>query len=68
MQGDGPAADAGIEPGDVIDRIDNRAMRSIEDVYAVLRKHGPGDHVTVVVERDGQRRSIDVELGARPSG
>jgi len=64
----GPAAEAGLQPGDVIDRIDNRAMQSIEDVYAVLRKHGPGDHVTIVVERDGQRHSIDVELGARPEG
>ena len=63
---DGPADDAGIEEGDVIVRLGDEPMRSLEDFLVALRDHEPGDAVTVEVVRDGDERSFDVRLGERP--
>ena len=37
------------------------------DVSATVNGRSPGDHVTVVVQRDGQPVTLDVELGKRPA-
>jgi serine protease DegQ len=63
---DGPADDAGIEEGDVIVRLDDQPVRTIEDFLVELREHDPGDEVTVEVVRDADERSLDVVLGERP--
>jgi S1-C subfamily serine protease len=62
----GPAADAGIESGDVITSVDGQTIHSADDLGRVLGQHQPGDTVPIVVNRDGQERSFDVTLGARP--
>ncbi len=41
-------------------------MTSAQDVGNAVRSHRPGDKVTIVVNRDGTSRSIDVTLGSRP--
>jgi S1-C subfamily serine protease len=64
---DGPAADAGIGEGDVIVAVNGEAVDSPEDLGAVLDELKPGDAVSVeLVEPDGQSRTVDVELAARP--
>jgi serine protease DegQ len=63
---DGPADDAGIEEGDVVVRLDDQPVRSIEDFLVELREHDPGDEVTVAVVRDDDERSFDVVLAERP--
>jgi S1-C subfamily serine protease len=64
---DGPAADAGIGEGDVIVAVNGEAVDSPEDLGAVLDELKPGDAVSVeLVEQDGQSRTVDVELAARP--
>lgn len=63
---DGSAADAGgMEGGDVIVRIDDEEIRTVEDLFAELRRHRPGDEVTVTVVRDGEREELAVTLGGR---
>lgn len=62
----GPAAGAGIEPGDVIVSVDGRPVRTVEDLLAILNGRRPGQAVTVGIVRDGKRRQIDVTLGERP--
>jgi S1-C subfamily serine protease len=62
----GPAAGAGIDSGDVIVSIDDQAVSTSEDLGTILGDLQPGDTVTVVVDRDGDQRSIGVTLGARP--
>jgi membrane-associated protease RseP (regulator of RpoE activity) len=59
----GPAASAGVRGGDVIVSVDGKAVDGTT-LGTVVRSHQPGDSVTVVVQRDGARRSIDVPLGA----
>jgi S1-C subfamily serine protease len=63
---DGPAADAGIEPSDIIVRIDGRPVRSSDDVGAAVEARKPGDSVDVEVIRGGRRETIEAELEQRP--
>jgi len=50
-----PAAKAGIEPGDVIKRVDGVDIATLEFDDAVTRMQGPGgSEVTLVIERRGR--------------
>jgi S1-C subfamily serine protease len=62
-----PAASAGLKSGDVIVDIDGQAITSPEDLLAVIRKHRPGDKITVTYIRDGQKATADVTLTERPA-
>ena len=42
VEGDGPAAGAGIKPGDIIDNIDGHAIESVKDFEAQLAGHTAG--------------------------
>ncbi|MCZ7535978.1 MAG: S1C family serine protease [Acidimicrobiia bacterium] len=62
-----PAAEAGIEVGDVIVEIGGREIRSMENVAREVRRHDPDDEVEVVVVRDSGSRSFTVVLAERPT-
>ena len=62
---DSPAEKAGLRAGDTIVELGGK---EITDLYAytyVLRDHKPGDEVTVVVLRNGERLSLKAVLGSR---
>jgi S1-C subfamily serine protease len=63
----GPAADAGITPGDVIVAIDGNPVNGSESVVAAVRDREPGNQIEVVVLRDGEQRTLTVTLGERPT-
>ena len=63
----GPAAKAGLREGDVIVQMDDRKIELVEDVFAELRDHKPGEQVAVTVVRGGDRNEVDVTLGDFPS-
>ncbi|MGD8496177.1 MAG: trypsin-like peptidase domain-containing protein [Gemmatimonadales bacterium] len=60
---DSPAADAGLEPGDVIVKVAGREVNSVSDLQREVRAYDPGETVTVdFVTRDGQRETKRVKL------
>ena len=62
----GPAARAGIRAGDLIVAVAGDRIDAPDDVAAALQDRRPGESVEVEVRRDGELRTLDVELTARP--
>jgi S1-C subfamily serine protease len=63
----GPAADAGMRPGDVLSSIDGRELRTAEDLLAALRTRKPGDTVTIEAVRGTDRIEQRAQLSNRPT-
>jgi len=59
---EGSAAEAGIEQGDVIVRVDERTINRTSDLLSYIGRKRPGDEVEVTVLRDGERRTFDMTL------
>ena len=66
VQEDSPAADAGLEKGDVITAVDEMDVAGYEDLVAALAEYSPGDEVQVTVDRDGEEVTVPVTLAAHP--
>jgi C-terminal processing protease CtpA/Prc len=60
-----PAAEAGLEAGDVVVEFDGETIRGPLALTKRIHAHEPGDRVTVRVLRDGRERTVEVELGER---
>jgi Lon-like protease len=60
---DTPAGEV-LEIGDRIVSLGGTDIATPEDLSGALEGSGPGDSVTVVVERDGERLDFDIELDA----
>jgi membrane-associated protease RseP (regulator of RpoE activity) len=56
----GPAAVAGIRPGDIIVSADGRVVRGDSDALAAVLHAHPGRPVTLVVDRNGTDRTVVV--------
>ncbi len=59
-----PAADAGMQGGDIIVRFGPHDVDDVYDYMAALGEFDPGDEVEIIVLRDGERVSIKVVLAA----
>lgn len=64
---EGPAAEAGLERGEVIVAIDGETWQNYDQLQAVLGSRKAGDRVTLIVEaEDGRRRPVAVTLRPAP--
>ena len=62
---DGPAAEAGVEAGDVITSFDGQDVTDTRDLIRTVGNTEVGKAVRVVVFRDGETQTILVTLGRR---
>jgi S1-C subfamily serine protease len=62
----GPVAATDLRPGDRIVKIEDRAIKEPGDLSDAVLDFKPGDRVSLAVERGGDQRTIDVQLGDRP--
>ena len=61
-----PAADAGLETGDVVVSVDDSTTDGVAGVIAAIRDREPGDEIEVVVVRDGAEERFTIVLDERP--
>ncbi len=67
VEEDSGAADAELQRGDIIRKVDNIKVRRFADLTGYVATKRPGDEVTVQVERDGEMMFIPVRLKERQS-
>ncbi len=63
---DGPAAEAGVEPDDVIRTFNGLTVSSQEALLQMIQAIRPGTSVTLGIVRGGKPLSLPVMIGARP--
>jgi putative serine protease PepD len=61
----GPADKAGLKPGDVITKLDDRVIDSGPTLIGEIWTHKPGDKVTITYERSGKTHTVELTLGSR---
>ncbi|MEB3327606.1 MAG: trypsin-like peptidase domain-containing protein [Candidatus Sericytochromatia bacterium] len=62
----GPAEAAGLQPGDVIQQLNGKALRSANELIREVARHQPGEAVDLLVNRQGQTRTIKLKLQKMP--
>lgn len=61
-----PAAQAGLQQGDIIFGIDNDTVKDTTTFQKALLKHKPGDQIALKINRGGTETTVQVTLGERP--
>ncbi|MGI6553103.1 MAG: S1C family serine protease [Bacillota bacterium] len=64
----GPAAKAGMQVEDIIIKIDDKTIKTEDDLQNVLKDLKPGDQVVIRVVRKGKAIDLQVTLGEMPRG
>ena len=59
----GPAAEAGIENGDIIIQFDGKEIREMEDLPLRVAETPVGKKVDIVVLRNGKKKTLTVKIG-----
>ncbi|MCX6138331.1 MAG: M28 family peptidase, partial [Ignavibacteriales bacterium] len=65
LSNDSPAAKAGLQKGDVIIKIGDRAVAALRDYSDALKSYQPGDVVEFTYLREGKENKAKVELIAK---
>ncbi|WP_427383883.1 S1C family serine protease [Janibacter sp. G56] len=67
VEDDTPAAEAGLEQGDVVIAVNDERVDSAESLTAHIRERAVGSTVTLTVLRNGERTDLTAKLAARPT-
>ena len=61
-----PAANAGLQPGDVIIEMGGQTLRNTAELSKLLMSHQSGDTLDIVVLRNSREVTVTITLGERP--
>ncbi|MGK5500904.1 S1C family serine protease, partial [Streptomyces sp. URMC 125] len=61
----GPADRAGLQPGDVITRLDGVSIDSGPTLISEIWAHEPGEKISLTYQRDGKETETELTLGSR---
>jgi putative serine protease PepD len=62
VQGQTPAASAGLKEGDVVTQVDGKSIDGADALSAAIRGHSPGDKIALTYLRNGQKHTVNVTL------
>ena len=63
---DSPAAKAGVQPGDVLQAVDGKAVASPHELAMLVAEVKPGSTAALTLMRDGTAKTVDVRVSAMP--
>ncbi len=61
-----PAEKSGLKIGDIITKADNKEVKNMDELKAVIAEHKIGDTMSLTVVRDGQEKEISITLAEQP--
>ena len=62
---DGPAAQGGLRPGDVVVKVGERNVAAINDLFAAVAALQPGSQAVIVAQRGANQVRVTVKVGER---
>ena len=65
VEPDSAAFKAGLKRYDVVTKVDGNRIDDAAGLVEAVRQHQPGDQIEVTFERDGESKTVTVELGSR---
>jgi serine protease DegS len=66
IQRSGPAAQAGLRPGDIITSINGQTASDSRTMMNLIARVKPGAQVKVNIWRDGEEQALNITVGQRP--
>src|SRR5436305_8357248 len=63
-----PAEKAGIKTGDVITAVNGKKVSDARELRLIIGSMAPGTRGQIELNREGQTKTVDVELGEMPAG
>ncbi len=60
-----PAANAGLQKGDIIIGFDGKPVKNLTDYSNYLKQHKPGDKVKLTIIRNDEKQEVDITLSER---
>jgi S1-C subfamily serine protease len=68
VEPDSPAAEAGLERGDIVTAVDGAEVTTFQELAARIQRLPVDEPVTLTVVRNGDARDVEVTLAERPTG